>query len=379
MKMNLADLVASSMQEIVDSDEHKKLFKKEAAKKSCCPDCKKCGTKCVCKGKCKGCKNCPSKDTKKPEVKKPEAKKTTKKASIDADQVNEIIELLVRASELQDELGLVKSAVLSGLSVQEMMDELSKQAGTGETDKVERMFRKNPKFDDILQGLDEDETDYSSLFDDEGVGGENEGIGEDSEIPEIPLAPSIPSLADNKNKIYDGPKTRRPSLGDQNLINPTEVDLVPPTGSGNTQLMDMLGERTSPPEEKPFDTDIENLDELINDEPVVHDSGDVDDVFAAINYLDSFIKSAEYGDKDLASPEHVGNFLNRMKFNAEERQDHGDILNDVTDPEDDQLGKLSKEQIDAMLGNDPLICEECLNFGSDCVCEKKTHTLEDQI
>ena len=120
-KPNLGASVASSMSEMIKSKEFMKVF---ASKKTCC-DCKKCGKKCECcedDGKCtKACTGCSEKSD------KPSKKKA----------VDEMIDALVRISEAQEQLSLVKSANATLVALNALVSELRKQASeeTSEEDK----------------------------------------------------------------------------------------------------------------------------------------------------------------------------------------------------------------------------------------------------
>ena len=126
--IDLGNLVASSMQDIIDSDEFKLVFAK--AKKPCC-DCKqgKCAKKCPCKADDKKCKKgCPCLEmNKKAEKKCCDCEKCDKECKcagscmdcsmcgdgMMSEAVREIVEALNKVSAIQDELGLNKSATLT--------------------------------------------------------------------------------------------------------------------------------------------------------------------------------------------------------------------------------------------------------------------------
>lgn len=111
----LGDVVAAQMQQIVQSEEHKRVFFKGANDKCC--SCTTCGKDCSCEkcGKdCKGCaahehdSNCAHDKT--------------------AGAVNEIIDLLQKISSVQDELGLVNSSIFTMKALAMMVAELKKTA-----------------------------------------------------------------------------------------------------------------------------------------------------------------------------------------------------------------------------------------------------------
>lgn len=133
MKNSLADIVASNMQKIVNSDSHKKMFKKETAKKQCC-DCVKCGAKCSCKKKCKNCKDCcakPKKQVKPDKSLKHQAKqKAVKKAA------EQIISLLLKISETQDNIGFVKGAELTSILISKTIRDFNKLAAEYSSDYI---------------------------------------------------------------------------------------------------------------------------------------------------------------------------------------------------------------------------------------------------
>jgi len=160
MKNSLADIVAANMQEIVNSYSHKKMFNKEAAKKLCC-DCTKCGTKCFCKKKCKNCKDCcakPVKPTKETKPSKENAKKKLVKKVAD-----EILKLLFKASEIQDDIGFTKSAGLTTILINKTIRDLKKIAAASD-EVADEIFEKYPEIAANLKFVESEGVDSSAPF-----------------------------------------------------------------------------------------------------------------------------------------------------------------------------------------------------------------------
>lgn len=370
--MNLADLVASSMQEIINSDEHKKLFKKEAsaAKKVCCPDCKKCGAKCVCKGKCKSCKDCEKpavkKEVKKPEVKKPTTKKKaslsccecsneclsncpcvksssgqcqSKDCSVCAVALNkktslDIVALLLKASELQDGLGFTKSSLLTGAIAKRAIADMVRLAGRSD-DVAAEIAKTHPGiFDDV--DVEED------AF--EGVGGDDEGeIGVEELLAQINEGAEGEGEIGDQVIVDDDGNTDLSGLRDEALMGARDTDR-PSDDGGNTDIDELIsnydvGGQTN--------TIIPSHD----DENSVYDM----QIAAAINYLDNFVKNSEKSSEDIdddlvgADVEEAERAMRATNFDDDEL---GLIEDDGDDEWGQYRGQITPEQAAELLEED---------------------------
>ena len=144
-RLDIGDIVASSMQQIIHSDEHRKTFYKKA--EACCK-CDKCGEKCFCAEKCvKDCKGC-VKDTNHVHDNKCDHEKTS--------AVNEIIELLSKISSIQEELGLTKSSLTTLQALAVMVGELKKTAQEDTND---------ISYDELIQSIDDPDARRSGRLD----------------------------------------------------------------------------------------------------------------------------------------------------------------------------------------------------------------------
>lgn len=122
-KFGIGDTVATSMQQIIRSDEHKRIFFNKKATDPCCP-CKSCDENCPCKDQClEICKTCVDKHH----------IHDTNCVHDKTSAVNEIIDLLSKISTVQDELGLVKSSVVTMQALAMMVTELKKTAQIDDT------------------------------------------------------------------------------------------------------------------------------------------------------------------------------------------------------------------------------------------------------
>lgn len=117
-RLDIGEVVAAQMQQIVQSDEHKRVFFKGANDKCC--SCAACGKECPCKDKCvKGCKGCEDKN---------HVHDSNCAHDKTAGAVNEMIDLLQKISSVQDELGLVNSSIFTMKALAMMVAELKKSA-----------------------------------------------------------------------------------------------------------------------------------------------------------------------------------------------------------------------------------------------------------
>lgn len=116
-RLDIGEVVANQMQQIIQSDEHNRVFFKKAGK--CC-SCSSCGDKCPC-DKCeKDCTAC-SKD-------KAHVHDANCAHDKTASAIDEMIDLLAKISAVQDELGLVKSSFVTMQALATMVAELRKTA-----------------------------------------------------------------------------------------------------------------------------------------------------------------------------------------------------------------------------------------------------------
>lgn len=135
-KLDIGDVVAASMQQIVQSDEHKKTFFNKKASGKCC-SCDSCNKKdCSCNSECaKECTACVKEKT---------------------SAINEVIDLLSKISTVQDELGLTRSSVTTMQALATMIVELKKNAGKDSND---------VRYDELAEALEEEESnDYPEIM-----------------------------------------------------------------------------------------------------------------------------------------------------------------------------------------------------------------------
>lgn len=128
---DLGDTVASSMNEIMESDDFKRLFSK--AEKPCCFCKGSCDKECACKGKC------PASCKKDHETDKDKSKADDCAMGCDGDMhdhsheakaVKEMLELLVKMADFQEELGMVHSAAATTAALETIVAELSGEFAT---------------------------------------------------------------------------------------------------------------------------------------------------------------------------------------------------------------------------------------------------------
>lgn len=116
-KMDIGDMVAASMQDILASDRHQQFFKKA---EKCCT-CTSCGKDCPCKGKCGDCSMCGDMN----HVHDDSCACGDAKM---ASAINEIMDTLSKVSAIQEELGLPSSALSTLHAMNAMVDEMTKIA-----------------------------------------------------------------------------------------------------------------------------------------------------------------------------------------------------------------------------------------------------------
>lgn len=115
-RLDIGEVVAAQMQQIVQSEEHKRVFFKGASEKCC--SCTTCGKECSCGDKCgKDCKGCAG-----------HVHDSNCAHDKTASAVNEMIDLLQKISSVQDELGLVNSSIFTMKALAMMVAELKKTA-----------------------------------------------------------------------------------------------------------------------------------------------------------------------------------------------------------------------------------------------------------
>ena len=161
-KIDIGEIVASSMHEIIKSPEHMRIFK-HAQEKCCacsskceadcpckkdvkcpstcnncstlksagqkCCSCSKCDGKCPCKGKCADCSECmPANDSN--HVHDDNCACGGDVMGMTA--FNEMVDLLTKISSVQEELGLTKSSGVTLIALSTMIKELQKKAQFGD-------------------------------------------------------------------------------------------------------------------------------------------------------------------------------------------------------------------------------------------------------
>lgn len=117
-KMDIGEMVAASMQEILASDSHQRFFKKA---EKCC-SCAKCGKDCPCKGDCNDCSMCS--DTNHVHDDKCACGDSAQMATA----INEIMDTLSKVAAIQEEIGLTDSAVSTLKAMNAMVNEMNKIA-----------------------------------------------------------------------------------------------------------------------------------------------------------------------------------------------------------------------------------------------------------
>lgn len=236
-KIKFSETLASDMFGLMNSDEFKVIFAKAKPLKSCCECKSKCGKKCPCadskSGKCgKSCEPC-EEGTKKenPFAKKMDKKAAKKCSSCDcaegcdknckcagecmdcsdcndgnktASKLTDILNSLLKTSELQDSLGLEKSSLLTLTAAKMVVAEMNKLSEDfGEWD-PKAFLSSDLNFEDLAKDMTGEDIVNSVLTD--GVG---EGKSEllkltDEEVPEetidvsseeVELLASPPELA----------------------------------------------------------------------------------------------------------------------------------------------------------------------------------------
>lgn len=179
-KQDIGEMVALSMREILESEEHQKIFNKTAAKKKCCPCEGKCARKCPCKtdGGCKkACGPCAETTKKKASSEETKKKKCCGEkcpcakggdcgdcsacadGKMAADATLDMIGSLLAMSEKQEELGLTESAEQSLKAANALMLELQKKAqALMDENEVSALdaFETDPE--DAFESLTEDES-----------------------------------------------------------------------------------------------------------------------------------------------------------------------------------------------------------------------------
>lgn len=128
-RIDIGDIVASSMQEIIKSDNHKRYFGKQAAK--CCSCKGKCDKECACKGKCMAdCSDCMSANdsNQADDEHQHDDKCACGDAMTKMNAINEMIDLLSKVSAVQENLGLQKSSSVTLQALETLVDELKKNS-----------------------------------------------------------------------------------------------------------------------------------------------------------------------------------------------------------------------------------------------------------
>lgn len=145
-RFDIGEVVAAQMQQIIDSDDHKRIFfNKKASEDKCC-SCSTCGKDCPCDKCKKDCKGC-------------EDKGHIHDSNCTHDQktgaVNEMLELLSKISAAQDELGLTKSSLVTMQALATMVTELRKIAQEDTND---------VSYGELIEGLKRDPSEKASGY-----------------------------------------------------------------------------------------------------------------------------------------------------------------------------------------------------------------------
>lgn len=112
-KIGIGEAVAASMQEIINSDDYKRMFNIVTAAKACCDCTETCNKNCSCDGKCD--KSCP--------CHKDHGATADCGACGDGMSMASVVESMIRLSEEQDKLGLYDSSMKTIQALQSMISE----------------------------------------------------------------------------------------------------------------------------------------------------------------------------------------------------------------------------------------------------------------
>lgn len=112
-KIGIGEAVAASMQEIINSDDYKRMFNIVTAAKACCDCTETCNKNCSCDGKCN--KSCP--------CHKDHGAAADCGACGDGMSMASVVESMIRLSEEQDKLGLYDSSMKTIQALQSMISE----------------------------------------------------------------------------------------------------------------------------------------------------------------------------------------------------------------------------------------------------------------
>lgn len=148
--MSIGNLVAQEMASIVDSEQHRNLFKlasSDQEEEKCCKCMPKCEANCQCCSACKpSCKGCQELKTK-------------------AD-LNEVIDTLIKSAMYLDEVGFDKAAYKTSKALNSLLKELDKKANHGcsslDCSNDDDQSSKSEWLDSFLSNYDGDELDAPS-------------------------------------------------------------------------------------------------------------------------------------------------------------------------------------------------------------------------
>jgi hypothetical protein len=275
-KSNISEVVAVSMQQIIQSNDQKRSFTKKASENECC-SCSSCGDKCPCDGKCdNNCKNC--KDDKNHVH---DSNCIHDKTSA----VNEMISLLSKISAVQDELGLVTSSVKTIQALATMVKELNKFAQEDSND---------IRWDEVIKPIQED-TELRREF--------NNTEREYPEIMELLKkridesdagVPSSRSTVFDDGVSADGLESDRPTDPDQIVINPLIETWNPEAENHPTNL---------PPESQimerplPYEGDVNKFNQIL-DADLEDPTRDSETIRPIASNINDFFKKVIASDED---------------------------------------------------------------------------------
>lgn len=222
-KFCIGEAVATEMQQIIQSDEHKRIFFNKKASDKCC-SCSSCDKDCPCTKCSKECKSCNKNEEHVHDSNCIHDQKTN--------AINEMIQLLSKVSAVQDELGLVQSSFITMQALATMVSEIRKiaqedtndirwneviQPIINDTDKRREFWETSQEFPEIMallrQRIEEShkgvESPHTDIFE--------EGVSADSASP-IPSS-DPDAIISPENVVDDDLTTWKPEA----VYSPTEL------------------------------------------------------------------------------------------------------------------------------------------------------------
>ncbi len=392
-KNDMGELVAASMRDILDSEEHQHYFKKAAGKRFCCSCEGKCGSKCPCKddGCKKSCEPC-EKVAKKASKKCCDCSgKCEKECPCDnkcqdcsmcgdgmmAEAVREMIGNLTTISHFQDELGLSDSATATMKAAVAMLDELKKNSQTVDVNNVSHIADLLGDEEDSisLENFDEpvdDARQYEVLqslpFKDELIESARRrlrGGGPDileqlrqrgrerSEVSEMPVGNFYPSdseieglIGNIENSDTEMDLASPESMAQTELLPPPRLPAPPSPGPSQEELMHKIKTEPQGFRYLTFDPETRGLvPEMTEQERKTEDhlkalremdkdvspsaSQDKETVLVAFDRLDAWLSKQAHDDHDFEDEEDFGAELEKARQEKLDQKEMEEIDQDV--------------------------------------------------